>query len=159
MKAVDRIVFLALGNAPATHRHRKRARVILDELREKTASGTKYQRRTRDHLMQQIGLDPDEKDDVDEFNRIMKNLRGNKDPDKVHACIQPQFVVRDQEGNDVYYRFSKHTFRRSFNSIKKNIEEFLDTEPDQEIRELRRENEQLREKVRELEDKVEEQVE
>jgi len=157
-KAEDRIVFLALGNAPATHQHREKARVIINELREKTASGSKYQRKSRDHLMQQVGLDPERKDDVDKFNRIMKNLKGDKDPGKVHSCIEPQFVVRDQEGNDVYYRFSKHTFRRTFNSIKKNLEDFLDTEPDQEIKELRTENEELKEKIRSLEEKVEDQV-
>lgn len=117
MKAVDRILWLTYGRAPASSDYREKAEIILEEL-----SRTDIVERLE--LMQSLGLDSESEGDVQKLNRILQPLKGSKSSNPLELT----FVSSVKRDGTVCYRVSRDGFDASMNKLRKDVQDFLDTE-------------------------------
>ena len=143
LKAIDRILWLAYGNHPQTSEYREKAEKILDYLR-------RDQHVEKSELMEFVDLDPDVESDDRKFKRILQPLKGDKSGNPMDIT----FVTSFQKGDDRFYRLSRDSFDASVKNIVRNIRYAIDTEPDQEIIELREQVAELEEENQRLQDRL-----
>lgn len=117
MKAIDRILWLAYGNAPASAEYREKADIILSNL-----SRQHFVERPR--LMGVVGLDPGSKSDTAKFNNILRPLRGEKGGNPLDLAFVSSFTADGSR----YYQLSRDAFDASVRKLRTDIEDLLGQE-------------------------------
>lgn len=138
LKAIERILWLAYGNHTQTSEYRELAEIILQRLR----NGDFVRKQ---ELMQEVGLDPDSENDDQKFKRVMRPLKGQKKSNPLDV----QFVVQRRMDDGSFYALSRDAFDASSRNLVQNIRRAIDSEPHQQVLELKR-------RVRELQSEPEE---
>jgi hypothetical protein len=138
LKAIERILWLAYGNHTQTSEYRELAEIILQRLR----NGDFVRKQ---ELMQEVGLDPDSENDDQKFKRVMRPLKGQKKSNPLDV----QFVVQRRMDDGSFYALSRDAFDASSRNLVQNIRRAIDSEPHQQVLELKR-------RVRELQSEQEE---
>jgi hypothetical protein len=110
LKAIDRILWLTYGNHGSSKEKREDAKVILEAL----SNGRVV---SRSELMRHIGLDEDSSDDVDEFNSVVRPLKGRNSSNPLDMV----FVVSEKDDGEVLYRLSRGAFEASLLKLKSDV--------------------------------------
>ena len=143
LKSIQRILWLAYGNHTQTSEYREMAEAIIQRLRNDDFV-------KKQDLMEIVGLDPSSENDDQKFKRVMRPLKGQKSSNPVDV----QFVVQRQMDDGSYYALSRDAFDASSRNLVQSIRRAIDSEPHQQLVELKQKNRELREKVEDLEEEV-----
>jgi len=124
MKALDRIIWLTWGRASSSKEYREKAKSVLRRLH---GSGVV----SRDELMKEVGLDPKVADDVDDFKKVMRPLRGKKSSNPLGLCFVGETSVEEVD----YYWLSRSAFDATERNLRNGVVSLLNGEycknPDQ----------------------------
>lgn len=114
LKAIQRILWLAYGNDTTGSENRSKAEVVLEALSNSDSI-------RRQELMRQIGLDESVESDVDDFNDLVRPLRGNASTNSSYS--EPPGLSFLESGEE--YRLSRTAFDASFKMLRKDVVDFL----------------------------------
>jgi hypothetical protein len=137
LKAIERILWIAYGNHTQTSQYRELAEIITQRLRNDDFV-------KKQTLMEEVGLDPSSENDDQKFKRVMRPLKGQKSSNPLDI----QFVIQRQMDDGSYYALSRDAFDASSRNVVQSIRRVIDSEPHQQVRELKQ-------RVRELEKRLE----
>lgn len=136
LKAIERILWIAYGNHTQTSQYRELAEIITQRLRNDDFV-------KKQTLMEEVGLDPSSENDDQKFKRVMRPLKGQKSSNPLDI----QFVIQRQMDDGSYYALSRDAFDASSRNVVQSIRRVIDSEPHQQVRELKQ-------RVRELEKRL-----
>jgi len=137
LKAIERILWIAYGNHTQTSQYRELAEIIIQRLRNDDFV-------KKQTLMEEVGLNPSSENDDQKFKRVMRPLKGQKSSNPLDI----QFVIQRQMDDGSYYALSRDAFDASSRNVVQSIRRVIDSEPHQQVRELKQ-------RVRELEKRLE----
>ena len=138
----DLVAELCYGKAKSEE-YKESGKVIVDRLRSEHLV-------KREDLAEELGLDLSVDKESKKFQRIIGGLT-NKNNGGLYACVRS----RRKNGN-TYYFLDRGKFDEIQDRITQNVRYNISTKPREEVRELRRKNQQLKEEVQRLRDRVEE---
>ena len=144
LKAIQRILWLAYGNHTQTSEYREMAEIIIQRLRKDDFV-------RKQELMREVGLDPSSENDDQKFKRVMRPLKGQKSSNPLDI----QFVIQRQMDDGSHYALSRDAFDASSRNVVQSIRRVIDSEPHQQVRELKQQVRELEEKVEKLQDEGE----
>lgn len=144
LKSIQRILWLAYGNHTQTSEYREMAEIIIQRLRNDDLV-------KKQDLMEDVGLDPSSENDDQKFKRVMRPLKGQKSSNPVDV----QFVVQRQMDDGSHYALSRDAFDASSRNLVQSIRRAIDSEPHQQVAELKQENRELREENERFRDQLE----
>jgi hypothetical protein len=117
LKAIDRILWLTYGNHGSSKDKREDAEVVLEAL----SNGGVV---SRSELMQRIGLSEDTNSDVDEFNSVLRPLKGTRKG----SPFPVQFVCLFTRDGDVYLKLSEEAFSATWSYLRMSVLKFIENQ-------------------------------
>lgn len=109
-KGIEHVVTLCYGTAGVVKNQRELARMVLDQLR-------RVRNLERKKLIRRIGLDPEDDNDNQNFDNMVRKLLGENDFD-LHV------IRKFRKGNEMYYHLDikgKGSFSSDLSSLKSDI--------------------------------------
>ncbi len=117
MKAIDRILFLTYGNHSAIGEKREEARIVLNYLNSSELV-------SQEHLMEELGYNPDSDNEQKQFFRLVAPLKGSKSGNPLSVGV----VASERTAGRTDYRLSKDMFDGSMGVVRSDVLDLMERE-------------------------------
>jgi hypothetical protein len=122
VKGVDYILYICYGNHSRASSNKEKAEDLIIALRSRHSM-------QRDELMDYLGYDSEDENQVRSFDRLLSPLRGDN-------ALDVQLVKGFTQNGEKYYSLSRNTFDASIQKMIKSVRDSLEEAENQRIKEL-----------------------
>ena len=126
MKGLDRLLWLCYGNHPKAGQQKEIAEDLVLVLRNENQM-------PRRELMDYLGFDPDDENEEQQFDRVLRKLRGDNE---LGIEAVTAFKAMYGDGREMHYSLSRNTFDASVRQAIKSIRYMLSDNENKRLKEL-----------------------
>lgn len=126
MKGLDRLLWLCYGNHPKAGQQKEIAEELVLVLRNEDQM-------PRRELMDYLGFDPDDENEEQQFDRVLRKLRGDNE---LGIEAVTAFKALSGDGRVMHYALSRNAFDASIRQMNKSIRYMLGDDENKKLKQL-----------------------